>query len=137
VSILLDKHAPLKSKEIKNNNNSNRMNEYYLMAMRARRQCERQWHKYNTPLFRSYLRCQVSYCTSLASKLKSIFYSNIIASCGSVHKIYGLNLTSFWLKSQKLFCLMLPIPDIWPTSFVTFLFRISRQFIKTLFFLIL
>jgi hypothetical protein len=86
LSLLLDKHAPLKSKEIKNNNNSNWMNEYNLMAKRARRQCERQWRKYKTPLFQSRLRRQVSYCTSLASKLKSIFYSNIIALCGSDHK---------------------------------------------------
>jgi hypothetical protein len=49
LSLLLDKHVPLKSKEIKNNNNSDWMNEYYLMAKRARRQCKRQWRKYKTP----------------------------------------------------------------------------------------
>jgi hypothetical protein len=58
-------------------------NEYYCMAKRARHQCERQYGKYKTPLFHSHLLHQISYCSSLVSKLKSIFYSNIIASCVS------------------------------------------------------
>jgi hypothetical protein len=83
LSLLLEKHAPLKLKAIHTNNNCSWINEQYLSAKRTRRQCERQWRKYRSPLFRSRLRRQVNYCVCLATKLKSSFYSNVITSCCS------------------------------------------------------
>ena len=88
LSDLLDKHAPIISKTTSTKKRS-WITEEFLTQKRIRRQCERLWRKYKTPLFRSRLRRQVSHCLSLATKLKSSLYTDIITSnCNNPKKLW-------------------------------------------------
>lgn len=79
LSALLDKHAPLKTKNLKQKSDL-LINPKIIQAKKDKRQLERKWRKFKTPYDRSRFRKQVNYCNLLIRSEKNRQYKERIAS---------------------------------------------------------
>ena len=79
LSALLNKHAPLKTKNLKQKSDL-LINPKIIQAKKDKRQLERKWRKYKTPYDRSRFRKQVNYCNLLIRSEKNRQYKERIAS---------------------------------------------------------
>ena len=90
MSILLDKHAPSKTKCL-GRPSPEWITQEYRDAKRLRRQYERAWRKNPTVLNRSRLRRQTARCNSIINKEKFEFYSRLVNNHQQIHENYGKN----------------------------------------------
>ena len=79
LSSILDKHAPLCTKQVSERSPNPWMTPEILAAKNQRRYLERVWRRNPTPLNRSRFSKQVHHCNRLMSKAKAAYYDGIVS----------------------------------------------------------